>query len=416
MDGRKKRSTQSIARLPPLSSHSFQSDSSGQLSHVTSSLSHVRTLTTVGSSQGRSATSALPRDVVADPQSQLYVALWQHNRNKWARALEIERVSRVATHARNELDIETVVQEEEGLRLKVLTGITESLVAEVEDGKRRQDELDKQLGRLDDPSATVNDPVLKSLQSGIAKRQADAQLLRQDIERKRKLLASKRDEVSSLRNQINEALSKAAALRGATEHTATLSEYLPLSENRGEEEESMKDGTPLRKSNGATTCDTQEEWLNSLRRARGEVLGSIFEETNASPLTMLLSAKANIGPYRDAARRMLDTIDHLSPATGVDASFNGAAEHELFDVSAIAKYSTKLEEGLGAHQTKLEMTRLFLNDPDLMRILDTFQRYEDPRGTIPYVTTTPKAVLLKNQQALLQMFEGINSPPLLPAS
>lgn len=132
----------------------------------------------------------------------------------------------------------------------------------------------------------------------------------------------------------------------------------------------------------------------------------IFKESHANPLTMLLSPKANFGHRREEAKRTLETMMHLSPVKGSMESFNGAVENALYDVEEVTSISAALVAKIALQKEQVEHRMIVLRDPLRLRALDTFQKYEDPRGTFAYVATTPVDVLQRQRLQFLTMFES----------
>lgn len=369
----------------------------GKLSRSTSSVSSR------GLQVARQQTPRLPDDVVHDESAATYVSIFNHNVGKAQRTAHLRQIKAVAADAVDQIGVETTLLDEERRHLSVLTSIASSLQKQFEDGEAREAILQRTLDSMADTAD--RDPAIRVLRDGLSKRQSERAVVEHDIKRKQLQLDKKHEELSRLRLEIERTEARAAAHASATQRqqTATLSEFLGLQSDQ--DGDRSKPAHPAACVGDSFDAD-KEGWLRSLRIRRGENLYEVFQESHANPLTMLLSPKANFGHRKDEARRMLETIMHLSPVKGSQESYNGASETALFDVTSVAEGTSALEAEVQRQRRRLSQRLLVLKDPQRLRVLDTFQRYEDPRGTIEHVATTPLDVLQKERQQVLQVFES----------
>lgn len=350
----------------------------------------------------RLKTPQLPDDVLKDEGAALYVSLFKHNIAKAQRQVHLQHIKAVALDAADQIDVEAVILDEESRRLRVLASIAGSLKSEFDDRAAQIEQLER---TLEGDALIGNDPVLRVVREGLLKRQMEHDLLQLEIKRKRQVLLTKRQELEAIQHNISKTEAQAAvhASNTQSQQTTTLSEFLGL------QSEQAPSAATKKHLHGDPPLSDRDEWLKALRIRRGDNMFEVFKESHANPLTMLLSPKANFGHRREEAKRTLETIMHLSPVQGATESFSGASEAALFDVEEVAAVSTALEAKMAAQREHLQHRMIVLRDPARLRALDTFQKYEDPRGTFAYVATTPLDLLHKQRMQFLQMFESWGS-------
>lgn len=361
-------------------------------------------------SHRRTPGSRLGRDVLSDPLADMYVALWKHNRGKWQRSLEVEKTSQVISAAQQQSEIERALHEEEGKRLKVYTDFAKVLLAKLSEGKAREEDLLRRLKSIQTPSALreSTDPVVVALRQTEEKRLFEAKQLSREISRKSKLLIARQREIEALKVQIAEASQRAEEKKQSerAQETTTLAKYLltgdgvPMERSASHETGGDATGRTSATLHQATpTLTGEEEWVRNLRLRRGENLNEIFEESHASPLTMLLSPKANFGHRKEETRRMLETIAHMSPVQGTVESFSGAEVEALYDVSQLSSQTSKLEEVITSKLADLEDVKVVHRDHDLLRKLLSYKEFDDPRGTYHYVAQEANTNKKRKSQA-----------------
>lgn len=352
----------------------------------------------------RQSTPKLPDDVLSDADASLYVALFKHNIGKAQREMHLQHVKAVALDAVDQIGVESVLLEEERKRLSILASIAGSLKQEFDDRELRVEQL---RGILSGDDFATKDPVVRVVRDGLLKRQQEHDAIQMEIQKKRQALLVKQQQLASIRSSIKETEAQAAlhAARTQSQQTTTLSEFLGLQGSAGPSALSSQKKAHYH-PHGTPPLSDREEWLKALRIRRGDNMFEIFKESHANPLTMLLSPKANFGHRREEAKRTLETMMHLSPVKGSMESFNGAVENALYDVEEVTSISAALVAKIASQKEQVEHRMIVLRDPLRLRALDTFQKYEDPRGTFAYVATTPVDVLQRQRLQFLTMFES----------
>jgi hypothetical protein len=349
----------------------------------------------------RQPTPKLSEDVLCDEEAALYVALFKHNIAKAQREVHLQHIKAVALDAVDQIGVETVLLDEERKRLRILVSIAGSLKQEFDERETRVEQL---RNILDSTDFTTKDPVVRVVREGLMKRQHEHDSIQLEIKKKQQALLLKQQELAAIRSTVKATEDQAAlhAARTQRQQTTTLSEFLGL-QGAGEPSKAHK---KTQRGHGTPPISDRDEWLKALRIRRGDNMFEIFKESHANPLTMLLSPKANFGHRREEAKRTLETMTHLSPVKGSMESFNGALENALYDVEEVAAVSSSLVAKIALQKEQVEHHMIVLRDPLRLRALDTFQKYEDPRGTFAYVATTPVDVLQRQRLQFLQMFES----------